>query len=184
MLDALQIVLFRQNSLLRLLDGAAQFFTLGGGPRHVLFGQSHGLAVLVECLLGGGQLGHQLAQFALEGQRAGAALAAAADGVPAVADSRGQQEVQLGIAHSQALGVVLALDQIAAAQLGQQERRRGREAVGKPDVVGQAASNAGLRTQHGIFARDRLIGVNQERRVALQIGQQEVHALARFVPVV
>jgi hypothetical protein len=77
--------------------------------------------------------GHrQLARFALHGQRAGAGLFSAGDGVAVVAEAIGQQEVEVRITHREPLG--------RAAILGQEAERDSGEQIGSAvaEPVGEA----------------------------------------------
>lgn len=114
--------------LLVLLKGAEALHVFGEvGDLGFEIGQEGGRLLDLGLLLvmGGGQF----AELALEGERAGAGLLAAADGVPVVGDAFGQQEVEVRVLQGEALGRFAILDQEAAGETGNELGRGLGEAV-------------------------------------------------------
>ena len=114
----------------------------------------------------------QFAQLALERQRTGARLLAAADRVAVIAGAVGPQEEQIRVLHAETFGDLVVLDQVARAQVRQQRRRRSGKAIRQADVVRKATDHAGLGTERRGLRLHRRIRVYEERGVAVQVGPQ------------
>src|SRR5206468_4134861 len=97
------LVIERHPVLFASLLYRPETFQLGFEPDDLLLQSVEARHLLVELALFALQLAGELARFALHGERSGTRLLAARDRVAVIADAVRQQEIEMRIAHGEAL---------------------------------------------------------------------------------
>jgi len=181
-------VIERERFAFFTLLTAAERFELGGQSLAFALEVHEQFVRLVDGALFCRRLAGELAQFALERQGTGAGLASTRHRVAVIADAVGEQEVVIRILRGEALRGLPVFGDEAARQARQQRGWRRGEPVGHPDHVGETADDAGVgaerRLRRGLMRNVGAgLGVNEERRAAVEIGAHEVDAGFGFAPI-
>ena len=172
--------------LARLLQGA-QALQFGFEPDDLLVEHVQPREHLVERALAAAQAHGELARFALHGQRPGAGLLAAGDGVAVVADAIGQQEVEVRVADREALRGGAVVGQEAEADARHQVDGAVLEAVGQAQRIAEPRGDAGFRSDGRLGQMAAMVAVgfrvDQEGGAPVELRADEIQAALGLLPV-